>query len=67
MEDFKSAPERLEDLWRAKVEAAKRRYSDHQSAKTKAAYRSVLKKFADLVLRGNAPEAAPIGMKQKPR
>jgi hypothetical protein len=40
-----------EDLWRGKVEAAAVRYSENPCTETMAAYRSVLKEFADLVLR----------------
>ena len=49
----------LEELWRAKVDAAAARYSENPSTETLAAYRSVLKRFADLVLRGEAPEETP--------
>jgi hypothetical protein len=42
----------------AKVEAAEIRYSETQSVETRAAYRGVLKTFADLVLRGETPEEA---------
>jgi hypothetical protein len=35
--------------------------------KTMAAYRSVLKRFADLVLRGEAPEETPTHKKEKHR
>ena len=64
MEYAETATQRLESLWRAKVEAARLRHSDEQSPETRAAYRSVLKTFADLVLRGKAPEEAPTHMRE---
>jgi len=56
----RATPRRLlEKLRRAKVDAAAARYSENPSTETLAAYRSVLKRFADLVLRGEAPEETP--------
>ena len=46
----------LEDLWRAKVEAAAARYSENPSIETKSAYLGVLDTFADLVLRAKRQE-----------
>ena len=51
-----NAKERRENALLAKVEAAEVRYSDNPCIETKAVYLSVLKTFADLVLRGEAPE-----------
>jgi hypothetical protein len=53
--------ERLENAWRAKVEAAGVHYSDTPSSEAKAAYVNLLKTFADLVLRGAAPEGSRWG------
>jgi hypothetical protein len=57
----------LKELWRAKVDAAAIRYSQNPCTETMAAYRSVLKTFADLVLRGKSPDETPMDRKQKPR
>jgi len=57
----------LVELWRAKVDAAAVRYSENPCTETKEAYRSVLKTFAGLVLRGKSPDEAPTHMKQKAR
>lgn len=56
--DAESAKERLENHWWAELEAAKVRYSDSPSGETKATYLGVLKTFAELVLRGKAPEGS---------
>ena len=58
MDYAESAKDSLEDQWRAKLEAAEVRYSDAPSSETKATYLDLLKTFADLVLRGDAPEEA---------
>jgi len=57
----------LEELWRAKVDAAAARYSENPCTETMAAYRIVLKKFADLVLKRKSPDEAPTHMEQKSR
>ena len=58
MDYAESAKDSLEDQWRAKLEAAEVRYSDAPSSETKATYLDLLRTFADLVLRGEAPEEA---------
>jgi hypothetical protein len=55
MDYAESAKERLENFWRAKLEAAAVHYSENPSTEAKAAYRSVLQTFANLLLRGDAP------------
>ena len=53
----RATPRRLlEKLWRAKVDAAAVRYSENPCPETMAACRSVLRRFADLVLTGKSPE-----------
>jgi hypothetical protein len=59
--------DKLENLWRARVEVAEVRYSENPCIETRAAYRGMLKTFADLVLRGESLDEAPTHMKQKPR
>ena len=54
MEYPENARHALENLWRTKVEAALLHYSNNHSIETTAAYRSALKTFTDLVLRGKA-------------
>jgi len=61
MDYAENAKERRENLWRAKFEAAEVCYADNPCSETKAVYLSVLKTFADLVLRGEAPEGARWG------
>ena len=56
--DAESAKERLENHWRAKLEAARVQYSEAPSIETRAAYLGVLKTFADLVLRAEVPGEA---------
>jgi hypothetical protein len=66
MDYQESAKESLENFWLAKVEAAEVQYSENPCIETKAAYRSVLETFADLVLRGEAPEEGPTGQSESP-
>ena len=58
MDYAESAKDSLEDQWRAKLEAAEVRYSDAPSSETRTVYLSVLKTFAELVLRPEAPNEA---------
>jgi hypothetical protein len=58
MDYAESAKERLENHWQTKLEAARARYSENACVETKANYRSMLKTFADLVLRDAPPEDA---------
>ena len=67
MDYAESAKDRLENQWRTKVEAAEDHYSENPSIETRAAYVGILKTFADLVLRGEAPDEAPTHGKQGPR
>ena len=56
--DYAESPkDRLENFRRIKLETAEVRYSENPCIETRAAYRGMLKTFADLVLRGEAPEA----------
>jgi hypothetical protein len=48
--DFSDRPRR-DDLWRAKLEEAQRRYSADPNAETRAEFRRLLRLFADLVVR----------------
>ena len=61
MDYAESAKDRLENHWRAKLEEARVRYSETPCTESKASYRSALKAFWDLVLRGEAPEALQWG------
>jgi hypothetical protein len=54
MVDFSDSP-RLDDLWRAKLEEAQRRYSVDPNAETRAEFRRLLRLFADLVVRDQMP------------
>ena len=56
MDYAESSNDRLENFWLARVEAAEVQYSESPCIEAKATYRSVLKTFADLVLRGETPE-----------
>jgi len=58
MDYAESAKERLENHWRAKLKVAVVQYSENRCIETKATYLGVLKTFADLVLRGEAPVEA---------
>jgi hypothetical protein len=46
---------RLDDVWRAKLEEAQRRYSADPNAETRAEFRRLLRLFADLVMRSQMP------------
>jgi len=59
MDYEENAQERQENHWRAELQGAEVGYSEDPCIETRAAYRSVLKTFADLVLRGEAPDEAP--------
>jgi hypothetical protein len=56
MNHAESPKERLENHWRAKLEAASVQYSEAPSSETKAAYLDLLKTFANIVLRHKEPE-----------
>jgi len=56
MDCSEGARQMLEDLWRDRFEAAELRYVANPSTENRAAYLSELKTFADLVLRGEAPD-----------
>jgi hypothetical protein len=45
----------LDDFWRAKLEEARRRYSDNPTAETRSECARLLRVFADFVLRGQLP------------
>jgi hypothetical protein len=47
---------RLDDVWRANLDAAQRRYSADPNAENRAEFRRLLRLFADLVVRGQMPK-----------
>jgi hypothetical protein len=52
--DFSDRPRR-DDYWRAKLEAAQRRYSADPTEENRAEFRRLLRLFADLVVRDVPP------------
>ena len=56
MDYAEPANDRLENLWRAKLEEAGVHYSENTCIETKATYLCVIETFADLVLRGEPQE-----------
>ena len=49
-------PRQVHDVWRERLQDAQTRYSQTRDQEALAAYRSILKTFSDMVLRGKMPE-----------
>jgi hypothetical protein len=59
-------PRGLHDLWRERLLRAQQQYEAERNQETIATYKTTLKVFADLVLRGKIPENGDLARKTTP-